>query len=199
VLDAAAREPQVDPHYSLATVVCPVITTDLAKNIGQLCFFESEDDLEGCLLIFSMSFPNQASITAANYHNCLCDHHVAGGTSLTLMEAMDLKKAQARNIPTGWLDLHQVLGVHHRLLQILLGEAHSTAIAFQNLVQNMDRLAMSKFAPLLKDAKSCAELLFTIHTYMWAWTDEQEATATLLVPKLTALGLQFRLANWAPP
>jgi hypothetical protein len=199
VLDAAAPEPPVDPHYSLATVVRPVITTDLAKNIGQLRFFESEDDLEGCLSIFATSFPNQASITAANYHNGLYDHHVAGSILMTLTEAMDLKKAQACNIPTGWLELRQVLGAHHHLLQILLGEAHGTAIAFGNLVQNMDRLAMSKFAPLLKDAKSCAELMFTIHTYMWAWTDEQEATATVLVPKFTALGLQFCLANWAPP
>jgi hypothetical protein len=199
VFDAAAPEPPVDPHYSLATVVRPVITTDLAKNIGQLRFFESEDDLEGCLSIFATSFPNQASITAANYHNGLYDHHVAGSILMTLTEAMDLKKAQACNIPTGWLELRQVLGAHHHLLQILLGEAHGTAIAFGNLVQNMDRLAMSKFAPLLKDAKSCAELMFTIHTYMWAWTDEQEATATVLVPKFTALGLQFCLANWAPP
>jgi hypothetical protein len=51
VLAAAANEPPNTPLYSLPTV-------------GQFC--DGHDDLEGCLLIFAVSYPSQDSVMAAN-------------------------------------------------------------------------------------------------------------------------------------
>jgi hypothetical protein len=114
-------------------VVRPVITAELAKNVSQLRIFDSEEDLEGCFSVFATSYPNQASIAAANNYNCIHDHHAVGGVHHTLAEGMDIKKAQAMKLPISWVELLHVLSAHHRFLQVLLGKAHTAALAFRNL------------------------------------------------------------------
>jgi hypothetical protein len=177
----------------------PVVTVELARDVSQLRFMQSMNDLDGCLSIFSTSYPDQASVTKANNHNSLHDHQSMGGLAATYTETINLKEAQARGIPTNYMELKEVLYAHHRLLQVLLGEAHPVSVGFLGLVEALERIAMSRLVPKLKDAKTCAQYMFTIHTYMYVWLEAQGTADHVIDAEFASLARNIVLNNWQAP
>jgi hypothetical protein len=164
-LSPNSRNP-TNMDVSLAVPGQPVITTKLAKDVSQLCFMQGMNDLEGCLSPFSTSYPDQASVSKANYYNSFHDQQAMGGMSPMLTELINLKEAQARAIPMLYMELKEVFVAYHRLLQVLLGDSHPVAVGFRNLFNTLERIAMPRLLPTIKNAKACAQ-------YMWFWLGAQ--------------------------
>jgi hypothetical protein len=107
-LEMAVQEPPTNMDVSLAVPGRPVITAELAKDVSQFRFMQGMNDLEDCLSPFSTSYPDQASVSKANYYNSLHDQQSLGGMAPTLTEQINLKEAQARAIPMSYVELKEV-------------------------------------------------------------------------------------------
>jgi hypothetical protein len=94
VLAAAASEPPATLLYSLPTVERPVISPELARAAVALQFGKGPDDLEGCLSVYGVSYPGQASVPAANKRSSLYDQQANGTTSPTWSDLLDGKKSR---------------------------------------------------------------------------------------------------------
>jgi hypothetical protein len=141
VLVAAASKPPATLLYLLPTVERPVISPELACAVVALQFGKGPEDLKGCLLVYGVSNPNQASVAAANERSGLYDQQANGTAAPTWSDLLDGKKSCSLQLPTDWFQLRLVLGAFHRWLQILLGEQHCLPVGILRLFTAMDKLA----------------------------------------------------------
>jgi hypothetical protein len=181
VLAAAASEPPATLLYSLPTVERPVISPELARAVVALQFGEGPEDLEGCLSVYGVSYPNQASVAAANERSGLYDQQANGTTAPTWSDLLDGKKSRSLQLPTDWFQLRLVLGAFHRWLQILLGEQHCLPMGILRLFTALDKLAPLYLNAWIKGPQQCAELMTSIDIYTWSWVDPRR-------PRLPTIG-----------
>jgi hypothetical protein len=199
VLDAAARAPAANGTHSLPSVGRPLISPELARAVFGLQFFERCEDLESCLSIFAVSFPDADSVTAANEVIGLYDLQSNGSASPTVSDMLDMKKARALRLPVDWFQLRMVLGAYHRLLQILLGKDHPVPQGIRMLVGVLEDAAPVYLKHELKGAYKCAEVMTAVNTYMWSWADQQARRLAHVLPNYGRLAEQFQLRDWKPP
>jgi hypothetical protein len=199
VLAAAASEPPAALLYLLPTVERPVISPELARAVVALQFGEGPDDLESCLLVYGVSYPNQASVTAANECSGLYDQQANSTTAPSWSDLLDGKKSRLLQLPTDWFQLRLALGAYHRWLQILLGEQHPLPVGIFHLFTALDKLAKLYLNAWIKGPQQCAELMTSIDIYTWSWVEQQQSSATPVDPDYQRLAQQLRLREWSPP
>jgi hypothetical protein len=91
VLEAVAHEPPANRQHSLRQDIRPTISIELARAATALRFFEGQEDMESCLSIYTVSFPNQGSVAASNERSGLYDEHNNGTAAMTIPDIMDLR------------------------------------------------------------------------------------------------------------
>jgi hypothetical protein len=173
-----ASEPPATLLYSLPTVERPVISPELARAVVTLQFGEGPEDLEGCLSVYDVSYPKQASVAAANERSGLYDQQANGTTAPTWSDLLDGKKSRSLQLPTDWFQLRLVLGAFHRWLQILLGEQHCLPVGILRLFTAMDKLAPLYLNAWIKGPQQCAELMTCIDIYTRSWVEQQQSSPT---------------------
>jgi hypothetical protein len=186
-----ASEPPATLLYSLPTMERPVISPKLARAMVALQFGEGPDDLEGCLSVFGVSHPNQASITAANKRSGLYDQQ-ANGTHFTHL----VRIAGRQEIP--------VVAVAHRLVPASprpwrLPPQHCLPVGILRLFTAMDKLALLYLNTWIKGPQQSAELMTSIDIYTWSWVEQQQSSPTPVDPDYPRLAQQLRLREWSPP
>jgi hypothetical protein len=89
------------------------------------------------------------------------------------VDLVDGKKSHMLQLPTDCFQLRMVLGAHHRLLQIQLGEEHVLPLGILQLIGVMEDLAPIYLNNCIKWAQQCAKLMSAIDIYTWSWADQQ--------------------------
>jgi hypothetical protein len=199
VLEAAAQEPPGDRTFSFPVVGRPVISPELSQSVTSLHFCRVRDDMEGCLSMFAVSYPDQASVAAANERNGLYDQQTSGAALPSWGDLLDSKKSRALQLPVDWFQLRLVFLAFHRFLQILLGEQHVIPLGILNLFTVMEDLAASDLYKAMDGAKQCTELMAAVDVYTWSWADQQERSPTPVAPEYGLLAQELRLRKWKPP
>jgi hypothetical protein len=199
VLEAAAQEPPADRTFSLPVVGRPVISPELSRAVTSLHFCRVWDDMDGCLSMFSVSYPDQASVAAVNERNGLYDQQTSGAALPSWGDLLDSKKSWALQLPVDWFQLRLVFLAFHRFLQILLGKQHIVPLGILNLFTVMEDLAASDLYKAMDGAKQCAELMTAVDVYTWSWVDQQERSPTPVTLEYGLLAQELRLRKWKPP
>jgi hypothetical protein len=196
ILEAASREEPADREVSILPAGRPVISPELARAVVGLQFCNVLHDMEDCLSIFAVSYPDQASVAAANARIGLYDQSTSGAALPSWGDLLDSSKSRSLKLPTDWFQLRLVFIAYHRYLQILLGEQHAVPLGMLHL---FEEAAANYLYGAMDGAKSCTELMFAVDVYTGSWAEQQDKSDAPVKPEYEDLAKELRLRKWKPP
>lgn len=179
--------------------VQPICTTSVAKDLGQLRFIASPDDIDVGISIFVISHPDAETNARVSESVGLYDQQMHNVTNVSLTESIDLRKAQAFRLPTKYIELKHVCWCYLRFLATILGLDHVVTVNFSLFVERLQREESRFHLYFDADVERCAGLLRYIQIHMHEWARSTLANRDARVPPFERALDKIIEQSWKAP